>query len=73
MGTLADAATRRARMSAHQVFDRLWRERHMTRSGAYGWLSKDFGYQVHIGESDAFTCARIEHWAKGKLYQLGVA
>lgn len=42
LGTLANRELRNLRVMAHRQFDRLWRERHMTRSQAYLWLKKVF-------------------------------
>lgn len=44
LGTLADAATRAARLAAHNVFDPIWRTGEMTRGMAYTWLADELGY-----------------------------
>lgn len=67
LGTMANSALRRARSKAHEAFDPLWKDRHMNRNKAYAKLAKDFGFKVHIGQSDLATCGRIEAWAKEKM------
>lgn len=44
--------TRRARMIAHDTFDPIWRDGHMSRSKAYQWLARETGIpfaECHIG------------------------
>lgn len=62
LGALANRETRSARMGAHAVFDLIWRSGLLSRREAYAALSRELGVgagQVHIGESDVETCARI--------------
>lgn len=66
LGTLANAATRKARNKAHAAFDPLWqlgragdRERRLE---LYAWLAKELGIQVektHIALFDVETCRRV--------------
>lgn len=66
LGVPASAETRKARMAAHEVFDRLWKGSGavMSRRSAYARISSAFGYEVHIGQSDVETCERIIEWAR---------
>lgn len=51
LGRMADKETRTLRSKAHYEFDRLWKDRLMTRSKAYNWLSIQLGIdesQCHI-------------------------
>jgi hypothetical protein len=64
MGTLANQALRKARMIAHQKFDRIWREDHdVSRDDAYAWLGRRLGLsqeRCHIGMFDLATCRLVE-------------
>ena len=62
MGTPADQKTKSMRMVAHTVFDRLWKERKMSRSGAYTWMQHTLGLNAedaHIGNFDVAQCKRL--------------
>lgn len=51
-GRLADAASRRLKIAAHEAFDPLWRTKRMTRPAAYAWLRKQLGLDeraCHMG------------------------
>lgn len=51
-GTLADAETRKARSLAHQRFDKIWKDKLLSRSDAYAVLSKHMNLppeKTHIG------------------------
>lgn len=72
MGLPGNAATRRARRRAHDVFDRLWRpgvDRLMNRATAYAWMAHVMGIakeDAHIGRFNEAQCnALITH-----IYQL---
>jgi len=76
-GTLADRDTRRARMEAHEEFDKLWKDGYMTRSDAYKWLSEKMGLQVvncHIGffteEQCKQTIRACREFLKSKIASL---
>lgn len=47
LGRLADAATRKARSAFHEVFDQLWKNKHMSRAQAYEWLRTELGISAH--------------------------
>jgi len=66
LGTMANKLLRKWRMNAHKYFDRTWKQGiFKNRSHAYSNLSKHFGRQIHIGESDIETCKQIiEYSAK---------
>lgn len=62
LGRLANAPLRRARVKAHDRFDRLWRGGRMKRTDAYAWLAEQLGIKpedCHIGMFDAAACARV--------------
>jgi ssDNA-binding Zn-finger/Zn-ribbon topoisomerase 1 len=65
IGIPADAETKRARMAAHDAFDRLWKGElggTMTRKQAYRELQRVMGMteeQAHIGRMDKQQCARL--------------
>lgn len=64
LGTLADAATRRARKNCKPAFDALWRNGEMTRSAAYEWLAAQLGIEkeaCHFGWFDIETCERARN------------
>lgn len=49
MGTPADKATRQARIRAHDVLDRLWKQEGHRRGDLYGWLARE----MHLDPEDA--------------------
>lgn len=62
LGTPADAATRAARVKAHQALDRLWKSGTMSRAAAYRWLATVLELppeEAHIAKLDAAQCARV--------------
>lgn len=67
LGSPADAATKKARIQAHRVFDRLWQEHggtppRMTRAQAYVWMRrvmKMSDSDAHIGRFTAEQCNRL--------------
>lgn len=59
LGTMANRELREWRMKAHAKIDPLWKERGWSRNSVYKYLSKVFGRQIHIGESDIKTCQKI--------------
>jgi ssDNA-binding Zn-finger/Zn-ribbon topoisomerase 1 len=60
LGIPADKATRAARIRAHDVFDRIWKEGHMSRKNAYMWLAKAMKRDVvHIGSMDVDECEAV--------------
>jgi hypothetical protein len=48
LGRLANSKTKGLRIKLHAIFDKLWREHYMTRSGAYLWLSKQLNIPPKI-------------------------
>lgn len=62
LGFPVDAATRKLRIQAHDVFDRLWKNPSgtMSRTKAYHWLAAQMkAKEVHIGQMDASECRRV--------------
>lgn len=62
LGIPANKETKEWRIKAHDAFDTLWKcsQITMTRKKAYKLLAQKLGVsEVHIGESDIPTCARI--------------
>lgn len=62
LGTPANAATKLARIEAHEVFDTLWKRRGMSRWEAYRWLATELKLtpdQCHIGLFDEAQCQRV--------------
>lgn len=59
LGSMANRDTRTWRKKAHIAFDPIWKEKHLKRDRAYGFLRRRLGYEVHIGESDIEQCKRI--------------
>lgn len=70
LGQLANSTLRRAKQSAHAVFDPLWEEKMRrekitkkhARGKAYAWLAEQLGIEpaaTHIGMFDEETCARV--------------
>jgi hypothetical protein len=60
LGIPADAATKAARIRAHESFDRLWQYGAMKRGAAYRWMRETLGLtkeQAHIGR---FTIAQCD-------------
>lgn len=67
LGTPADAATKRARIRAHEAFDVLWKGGEMKRGAAYRWLAEQMGQdEVHLGELDEDGCARVVEIVEGR-------
>lgn len=62
LGTPANKALRTARNMAHQVFDRIWKSRRMSRSAAYARLAEQMGLpgeKTHIGMFDLEQCGQV--------------
>lgn len=66
LGTMANFKTRKFRKMAHAVFDPIWKNkgRKNSRDLTYSRISKVFGYQVHIGESNVEQCEKIIEWCE---------
>ena len=75
VGLPGDQATRKARMYAHRVFDRLWDAKPgempiMSRYAAYAWLRKEMKLSekdAHIGFFDTERCLQLEALVKKKF------
>jgi hypothetical protein len=62
LGRLANAELRRAKMAAHDAFDKMWKLRRMTRNEAYGWLANELNLsrkECHIGMFDVQRCEQV--------------
>jgi hypothetical protein len=62
MGTLADGNLRHKRIETHRLFDRLWKQGIMSRSGAYNWMRAKFGMsadQAHIAQFSEYMCEAL--------------
>jgi zinc-finger-containing domain len=71
---LVDRETHKARILAHESFDRLWKSKRMKRGQAYAWLKKALGWEIqpHMAEmrrEDAETVRRLAdaEWARMNL------
>lgn len=70
MGVPANAATRWARIRAHQAFDRLWQSGMMKRRAAYAWMQRTLRLSptdAHIGRFTIEQCQALERAAE-KLF-----
>ena len=59
---LVDADTHEARIKAHEAFDFLWENKHMTRERAYRWLAETMGLSkddCHIKQMDADAARKV--------------
>lgn len=64
---------RKARKDAHDTFDLIWLERHLSRDQAYIWLAGEMGMsgeKCHISLFDIGLCEAVEWLARRKLRQL---
>ena len=62
LGTLANAELRAIRQMCHQLFDDIWRERHVTRYYAYRALAYRLGIPIddcHIAMFDTKQCEKM--------------
>lgn len=74
LGTPADAKTKRQRIQAHRVFDRLWtpyngQEPRMTRPQAYTWMRRAMKIseaEAHISRFNTDQCLRLIELVKKK-------
>ena len=61
LGRLADNQLRQYKKVTHSWFDRIWKEKWMSRSEAYDWLSDELGTPrdyTHIGMFNVATCKK---------------
>jgi len=69
LGIPADKETKRARIEAHEAFDRLWKSRKMSRTQAYSWMQKAMDLpkdEVHIGRFTREQCIHLVALLKAK-------
>ena len=62
LGTLANSILRIKRKEAHQVFDAFWKQKKMSRTEGYKWLSKQMGIPfkaTHIGYFEIEDCEAV--------------
>ena len=62
LGTLANSILRTKRKETHQVFDKFWKEKKMSRTQGYKWLSKQMGLpfkSTHIGYFELEDCEKV--------------
>lgn len=70
LGSMADESLRTARKVAHNIFDLLWKQKHMTRNESYKWMReiiKALPEDCHIGEMDLKMCNMVYIVAMKKL------
>lgn len=68
LGNLANKATRKARMRAHSVFDKLWKDGIMPRKIAYEEAAYLMGkYPFHIGELSEQECNKFINLVEKRL------
>lgn len=81
LGTPADDETKKARIEAHEWFDRLWAREGkiskdfipMRRGQAYAWLRNRMGLdrdECHIGLFNKEQCAEVVRLSKSKLERM---
>lgn len=71
--TPANVVTRARRHAAHEVFDRLWKDGHMTRGEAYHQLSGHLAKHIrdtHIGLFDVYECDVVIKFANNMQLQI---
>jgi len=59
LGTMANKELRMWRGKAHANIDPIWKSGKMTRKDMYGFLSKTFGFDIHVAESDIDMCKKL--------------
>lgn len=72
LGIPASAEVRLARKAAHEVFDLLWQEGHLTRRRAYEWMREAMGLEesAHIANLDLAQCKRLVELASDERSRL---
>lgn len=61
-GTLANPDLRRKRITAHRIFDQIWKQGILDRQEAYRWIADKFclnSQQAHIGEFSDYMCGQL--------------
>ena len=59
LGTVANKTLRKLRNSCHNSFDKIWKNKYLSRSKAYKWLASELNIslkQCHIGMFDEQMC-----------------
>jgi ssDNA-binding Zn-finger/Zn-ribbon topoisomerase 1 len=56
--------TRKARIDAHHMFDRIWQQRRMTRPQAYAWMRRTMGLSEHEALISQFSVDQCEKLIK---------
>lgn len=67
LGRVADKGLRRLKHQAHEAFDPIWKDGHLTRAKAYESLSRHLGIpigQTHIGMFDEEMCRKVIEYAE---------
>lgn len=62
LGIPANAETKKARIEAHEAFDRLWKLGGMSRGQAYAWMQQVLSLtedEAHIGKFTTEQCVRL--------------
>lgn len=62
LGRLANNALRRAKINAHEAFDRIWKGGVFSRAEAYRWLAEQLHIlpeECHIARFDLERCRRV--------------
>ncbi len=62
LGIPANKETRELRIKAHDAFDALWKDGHMSRPEAYCWMQREMRLtpaEAHIGRFSAEQCQRL--------------
>lgn len=62
LGRLAQKRLRQLKHKAHEYFDKVWKNKYMTRHEAYAWLSEVLeipAEYAHIGMFSEATCERV--------------
>lgn len=68
LGNVANEALRLKRIETHHIFDAYWKSQHMTRTGAYRWLSQHMrlpAKQTHIGGFEMDQCQQVIDFCGG--------
>ena len=73
LGTPANEELQKLRKLAHARFDKLWRERIMTRTEAYRWIAKEMNIpeaEAHIGMFDRHQCLVMIQTVSSFFYRM---
>ena len=69
LGTLANSILRTKRKETHEVFDKFWKDNHMSRTEGYKWLSEKMGLpfkSTHIGYFEIEECQKVIELCQSK-------